>query len=199
VGPNGAGKSTLIKSILGLHRPLAGEVRIFGQPYTQVRKRVAYVPPPLSVDWDFPTTVLDVVMMGTYGRLGWFKRPGKREHDDAMEALVQTGMEDFAHRQIAALSGGQQQRTFIARALVQHADIYLLDEPMQGVDAKTEKSIIALFHDLCAQGKTVIAAHHDLHTVPAYFHWVALLNRAFCVHGPVEEVFTEANIGRAYA
>jgi len=198
VGPNGAGKTTLIKTVLGLVKPLAGEVRIFGKPYEQQRQRVAYVPQRSSVDWDFPTTVLDVVMMGRYGQLGWFRRPGKKERQLAMAALEKLGMEAFAHRQISQLSGGQQQRVFLARALVQDADIYLMDEPFQGVDATTERAIVALLQELSRQQKTVVVVHHDLQSVPDYFNWVALLNVRAIASGPVDEVFTLENLKKTY-
>ncbi len=198
VGPNGAGKTTLMKAMLGLVKPAAGQVAIFGAPYRQQRQRVAYVPQRGSVDWDFPTSVLDVVMMGRYGALGWFRRPGRTERDLAFAALQQVNMEAYAARQISQLSGGQQQRVFLARALVQAADIYLMDEPFQGVDAVTEHAIIALLRELRAQGKTVVVVHHDLQTVPEYFDWVTLLNVRRIAHGPVAEVFTEANLSHTY-
>jgi manganese/zinc/iron transport system ATP- binding protein len=198
VGPNGAGKTTLIKAILGLIKPAAGRVFIYGKPYREQRHRVGYVPQRGSVDWDFPTNALDVVLMGRYGALGWFKRPGKREREMALEALDKVKMGNFAERQISQLSGGQQQRVFLARALVQDADIYFMDEPFQGVDATTERAIITLLRDLRAQGKTVIVVHHDLSTVPDYFDWVTLLNVRRVAHGPVPDVFTEHNLGLAY-
>src|SRR5687767_10148219 len=198
VGPNGAGKSTLIKAILGLVRPAAGEVRVHGQPYAEQRRLVAYVPQRGSVDWDFPTSVLDVVMMGRYRALGWFRRPGKAERQRAMEALAQVGMQDFAERQISQLSGGQQQRVFLARALVQDAQLYLMDEPFQGVDARTEIAIVAVLQELRRQGKTVVVVHHDLETVPEYFDWLLLLNVRRIASGPVGEVFTEDNLRLTY-
>ncbi|MBI4926867.1 MAG: metal ABC transporter ATP-binding protein [Anaerolineae bacterium] len=198
VGPNGAGKTTLLRSILGLIRPTAGQVLVFGKPYREQLRRVAYVPQRSSVDWDFPTSVLDVVGMGTYGQLGWLRRPGAKEHARSLEALERMGMADFAGRQINQLSGGQQQRVFLARALVQQADIYLMDEPLQGVDAVTERAIIDLLRGLRAQGKTVLVVHHDLQTVPEYFDWSALLNVRRIASGPVAEVFSEANLRRAY-
>jgi manganese/zinc/iron transport system ATP- binding protein len=198
VGPNGAGKTTLIKAILGLLRPVAGQVQIFGRPYEEQRQQVGYVPQRGSVDWDFPTSVLDVVMMGRYGALGWLRRPGKAERGAALEALEKVGMAAFAGRQISQLSGGQQQRVFLARALVQDAAIYLMDEPFQGVDATTERAIIALLRDLRAGGKTVVAVHHDLQTVPEYFDWVTLLNVRRIASGPVDEVYTEHNLRLAY-
>ncbi len=198
VGPNGAGKTTLLKSILGLLRPAAGEVRIAGRPYREQRRRVGYVPQRGSVDWDFPTTVLDVVMMGRYGELGWLRRPGRRERELAVEALGRVGMRDYANRQISQLSGGQQQRVFLARALVQEAPIYFMDEPFQGVDATTERAIVALLQELRAAGRTVVAVHHDLQTVPEYFDQVLLLNVRRIAAGPVAEVFTDDNLRETY-
>ena len=198
VGPNGAGKSTLIKSIMNLVDPLAGTIRINGEPYENQKKKIAYVPQRGSVDWDFPTKVLDVVMMGTYGKLGWIKRPGKKEKDQAIDALRKLEMLDFKDRQISQLSGGQQQRVFLARALVQDADIYFMDEPFQGVDATTEVAIIKLLKELKEQGKTVIVVHHDLDTVPEYFNWVLLLNVKVLACGPMETTFTTENLKKAY-
>lgn len=198
VGPNGAGKTTLIKAILGLIRPVAGHVLIYGKPYREQRALVGYVPQRGSVDWDFPTNVLDVTMMGRYGALGWIKRPGRAERNAALEALEKVGMRGYAHRQISQLSGGQQQRVFLARALVQDAPIYLMDEPFQGVDATTERAIVALLRELRSTGKTVVAVHHDLQTVPEYFDWVTLLNVRRIASGPVAEVFTEANLRLTY-
>jgi manganese/zinc/iron transport system ATP- binding protein len=198
LGPNGAGKTTMIKAILGLVPTAAGSVEIFGRPYATQRHRVGYVPQRGSVDWDFPTTVLDVVLMGRYGALGWFKRPGRRERDQAMVALEKVGMSEFARRQISQLSGGQQQRVFLARALVQEADVYFMDEPFQGVDARTERAIIDLLKELRAQGRTVIVVHHDLQTVREYFDWITLLNVRRIASGPVNAVFSEENLRLAY-
>jgi manganese/zinc/iron transport system ATP- binding protein len=198
VGPNGAGKTTLIKAILGLVRPAAGQVLIYGKPYAQQRHLVGYVPQRGSVDWDFPTNVLDVVMMGQYGALGWFRRTGRKERERAMDALTKVGMHEFATRQISQLSGGQQQRVFLARALVQDAQVYLMDEPFQGVDATTERAIVTLLQELRAAGKTVIVVHHDLQTVPEYFDWVTLMNVRRIANGPVAEAFTEQNLRLAY-
>ncbi len=198
VGPNGAGKTTLIKAALGLVKPLTGSITFAGETYKRVHKRIAYVPQKGSVDWDFPTTVFDVVMMGRYGHLGWIKRPGKKEHDAVVKALEKVDMLPFKNRQISELSGGQQQRVFLARALVQDAEIYFMDEPFQGVDVKTEKAIVTLLKSLKNEGKTVIVVHHDLNTVPAYFDWVALLNIKLVAVGPVKETFTEGNIRNAY-
>ncbi len=198
VGPNGAGKTTLIKSVLGLVRPVAGRVLVHGRPYAEQRRLVAYVPQRGTVDWDFPTSVLDVVTMGTYGRLGWLRRVGRRERTAALDALRQVGMQDLAHRQISQLSGGQQQRVFLARALVQDARVYLMDEPFQGVDAKTERAIVDVLQALRAQGATVVVVHHALQTVPEYFDEVVLLNVRRIAAGPVADVFTEENLRAAY-
>jgi manganese/zinc/iron transport system ATP- binding protein len=198
VGPNGAGKTTLIKVILGLVRSAAGRVSIYGQSYAAQRRLVGYVPQRGSVDWDFPTSVLDVVMMGRYGALGWMRRPRSKERTLALEALEKVGMEEFAARQISQLSGGQQQRVFLARALVQDAQIYFMDEPFQGVDATTERAIVSLLQELRAAGKTLVVVHHDLQTVVDYFDWVTLLNVRRIASGPVKEVFTEKNLRLTY-
>jgi manganese/zinc/iron transport system ATP- binding protein len=166
VGPNGAGKSTLIKAILGLVPMASGRVQVFGEPVAKVRKQIGYVPQRESVDWDFPVNVLDVVLMGTYGRLGWFRPPGKAERHWARQCLAKVGLAQYERQQIGQLSGGQQQRVFLARALAQRADIYFMDEPMAGVDAATERLIFQVLADLRADGKTIIAVHHDLRTVP---------------------------------
>ena len=198
VGPNGAGKSTLLKTILGLVKPAAGHVYIHGLPYYQQRRRVGYVPQRSSVDWDFPTTALDVVTMGLYGSLGWLRRPGRKEKQRALQALADVGMDAYATRQISQLSGGQQQRVFLARALVQQADVYFMDEPFAGVDAVTEKAIVALLKRLRAQGKTVIVVHHDLQTVSSYFDWMALLNVRLLAQGSIDKVYTADNLRAAY-
>jgi manganese/zinc/iron transport system ATP- binding protein len=198
IGPNGAGKTTLLKSILGLVRPAAGQVSIYGKPYAQQRQLVGYVPQRGSVDWDFPTSVLDVVMMGRYGALGWIRRPGRQETGLALEALEKVGMRLFADRQIGQLSGGQQQRVFLARALVQDAQLYFMDEPFQGVDATTERAIVGLLQELRKAGKTVVVVHHDLQTVPEYFDWVTMLNVRRVASGPVSEVFSEHNLRLTY-
>lgn len=194
VGPNGAGKSTLLKAILGLVPAVAGEVRVFGRPLTRPRGEIAYVPQRASLAWDFPTDVLDFATMGTYGRLGWWRRPGPPERDAARAALAKVGMEAFLTRPIAELSGGQQQRVLLARALVQDAPILILDEPFQGVDAPTERAIVAVLNQLAAEGRTVLAVHHDLQTVPEYFDWVALLNIRLIDAGAVSTVFNEENL-----
>ena len=198
VGPNGAGKSTLLKAILGLLRPSAGHVYIHGRPYAEQRRRVGYVPQRSSVDWDFPTTAVDVVTMGLYGSLGWLRRPRQRHHQQAMDALRLVGMEDLASRQISQLSGGQQQRVFLARALVQDADVYFLDEPMAGVDATTERVIVDILRGLRDEGKTIVVVHHDLQTVTTYFDWMLILNVRSVAQGPVSEVYTAANLRAAY-
>ena len=198
IGPNGAGKSTLIKAILGLVPAAAGTVRLLGEPYERVRKSVGYVPQRGSVDWDFPTSVLDVVMMGMYGRLGWVRRPGKSERERARECLREVGMENFAARQISQLSGGQQQRVFLARALAQEARMYFMDEPFAGVDATTERAIIGILQRLRDDGKTVLVVHHDLQTAPEYFDWVVLLNVRIMASGPMEATFTPDNLQRTY-
>lgn len=198
VGPNGAGKSTLIKAILGIIEPIAGSVAIFGKPYKKQRKLVAYVPQKGSVDWDFPTTALDLVMMGTYGSLGWVKRPGQKQKKTALEALEKVDMLSFKNRQISQLSGGQQQRIFLARALVQNASIYFMDEPFQGVDASTEIAIINILKELRKEGKTVVVVHHDLQTVPEYFDWVTFLNVKKIATGAVKDIFNDDNLTKTY-
>ncbi|MFA5468745.1 MAG: ABC transporter ATP-binding protein [Sphaerochaetaceae bacterium] len=198
VGPNGAGKSTLLKSILQLIPISSGSITFFGRSLKEMRREVAYVPQRSEVDWDFPTTVLDVVMMGSYGALGWIIPPGKRERELALQALEKVGMTEFANRQISELSGGQQQRTFIARALVQDASIYLMDEPFAGVDAATEQAILKVLRELQSKGKTLVIVHHDLLTVKAYFDHVILLNVHTIAAGPVKTTFTQENLQKAY-
>ncbi|HUE98724.1 MAG TPA: metal ABC transporter ATP-binding protein [Anaerolineales bacterium] len=198
IGPNGAGKTTMIKSILGLVKPAAGQVLVYGKSFADQRHLVGYVPQRGSVDWDFPTSVLDVVMMGRYGALGWLKRPGGSERAAALDALDKVGIKPLAERQISQLSGGQQQRVFLARALVQDAQLYFMDEPFQGVDATTERAIVTLLQELRSAGKTVVVVHHDLQTVPEYFDWVTMLNVRRIASGPVNEVFTEENLRHTY-
>ncbi len=198
IGPNGAGKSTLLKAALGLVPTVAGSVLVHGQPYAKQRHLVGYVPQRSSVDWDFPTSVLDVVLMGTYGHLGWIRRPGKAERARALACLDQVGMADYADRQIGQLSGGQQQRVFLARALAQDASLYFLDEPMAGVDAVTEQTILSVLQDLARQGKTIICVHHDLDSAPQYFDWVVLLNARVIASGPLATTFTADNLRRTY-
>lgn len=198
VGPNGAGKSTLIKAVLEIVKPLAGSVSLLGKPYSRVRSKIGYVPQKGSVDWDFPTTVKDVVLMGTYGKLGWVRRPGKKERILADQAIEKTGLTDLAGRQISQLSGGQQQRVFLARALVQEAEIYFMDEPFQGVDVTTEKAIINILKELKRRGKTVIVVHHDLQTVTEYFDWVTFLNVRKIASGPADATFNNKNLELTY-
>ncbi|MCI0703463.1 MAG: metal ABC transporter ATP-binding protein [Planctomycetia bacterium] len=198
VGPNGAGKTTLVKAMLGLVKPVSGEVLVHGKPYSPRSQMVAYVPQRGTVDWDFPTTVSDVALMGTYGRLGWLWWPGAEERAVANEALKRVEMTEFANRQISQLSGGQQQRVFLARALVQDAPVYLMDEPFQGVDAVTEKAIVEILRELRSRGRTVVVVHHDLQSVPEYFDWVTLLNVRKIASGPVSETFTPENLKATY-
>ncbi|MAU13281.1 MAG: manganese ABC transporter ATP-binding protein [Anaerolineaceae bacterium] len=198
VGPNGAGKSTFIKAVLNLIPRAAGTALFYGQAYEQARSLVGYVPQRGSVDWDFPTSVLDVVTMGLYGKLGWFRRPGRQERELALHALDQVSMADFANRQISQLSGGQQQRTFLARALVQDAQIYFMDEPFAAVDAVTERAIVNILRELRERGKTVLVVHHDLQTVKDYFDWVTLLNVEVIASGPTEATFTSENLRKTY-
>jgi manganese/zinc/iron transport system ATP- binding protein len=198
VGPNGAGKSTLLKTILGLVRPITGWVKICGAPYRRRRSWVGYVPQRESVDWDFPTNALDVVTMGLYGSLGWFRRPGRAHREKALQCLEQVGIRHLAERQISQLSGGQQQRVFLARALAQEARIYLMDEPFAGVDATTERAILELLKELRKEGRTVVAVHHDLQTVAEYFDHVVLLNLRLVAAGPVATTFTDKNLQRTY-
>jgi len=198
VGPNGAGKSTLIKAVMGLVPLASGHVKIYGKPAEQGRAAIAYVPQRGSVDWDFPTNALDVVLMGRYGHLPLFGRPGRRDKEIARQSLEKVGMLDYAHRQISQLSGGQQQRVFLARALAQQARVYLMDEPFAGVDAATERAIVALLRDLREQGSTLVVVHHDLQTVPQYFDHVLLLNLRTVAFGPVDDVFTQQNLQKTY-
>lgn len=198
VGPNGAGKSTLIKAVMGLVPITAGKVSVYNKPYSSQRSKVAYVPQRGSVDWDFPTDALDVVEMGLYGRLGWLRRPNSKTREKARECLAKVGLEEYADRQIGQLSGGQQQRVFVARALAQDPQIYLMDEPLNGVDAITEETILSLLEDIRKEGKTIVMVHHDLQTVDKYFDWVVMLNRNLVAKGPINEVFNKENLDRAY-
>lgn len=198
LGPNGAGKSSLLKALMGIVTPLTGHIRLFGKQLNKVKRRIAYVPQRSAVDWDFPATVFDVVLMGTYGSLGLFRWPGKKERAAAMAALEKVGMAGFANRQISELSGGQQQRVFFARALVQEADLYCMDEPFAGIDMATEKELAALLKELQAAGKTLLIVHHDLTSVTNYFDWVMLLNTCLIGCGETAKVFTSENIQRTY-
>ena len=197
-GPNGAGKSTLLKAAMGLVKPLSGRIAFHGQPLAKMRKKIAYVPQRESVDWDFPITVSDVVLMGRYNRLGPFGRPRKADRDAAELALQKLGMKEMAHRQISQLSGGQQQRLFIARALVQDPDILLMDEPFAGIDLTTEKAIIDLLRVLRDEGKTVLIVFHDLPCAKEYFDWLILLNRRLIACGPIGETFTREHLMKAF-
>jgi manganese/zinc/iron transport system ATP- binding protein len=198
VGPNGAGKSTLLKACLGLVRCASGQVEFWGRPYARVRGRVGYMPQRESVDWDFPVSALDVAAMGLYRRVGWCRPVTRRFRREAMQSLETVGVAELADRQISQLSGGQQQRVFLARALAQRADLYLMDEPFAGVDAATERAIVDVLRRLRTEGRTVLAVHHDLQTVPEYFDEVILLNMRVVAAGPVGEVFTAENLQRTY-
>lgn len=198
LGPNGAGKTTLLKALLGLIQPISGSMSFLGQPIDKVRQRVGYVPQRSSVDWDFPLTAFDLVLMGRYGKMGFLKWASRADKEATRRALELVDMLPFADRQISQLSGGQQQRLFIARALVQDADIYLLDEPFAGIDMATEKSLIRLFQTLQSQGKTMLIVHHDLATAQTYFDWLILLNTCLIAAGPTADVFNEQNIWRTY-
>ncbi len=198
VGPNGAGKSTLIKAVLGLVPMVSGDVRLFGRPYEEQRSVVAYVPQRTSVDWDFPVSALDVVAMGLYRKIGWFRPVTRRWKQRALEALDRVGLSDFAQRQISQLSGGQQQRVFLARALVQEARLYLMDEPFAGVDAATERAILEVLRDLRSQGQTALVVHHDLQTVGDYFDHVLLMNMRLIAAGPTSQILTPENLRRTY-
>lgn len=198
IGPNGAGKSTLLKAIMGLLPLSSGYINVLNKPLKEVRDKISYVPQRESVDWDFPTSVYDVVMMGRYGQLGLLKRPKKADKEIVMDSLSKVGMEAFKDRQISQLSGGQQQRVFLARALAQQADIYFMDEPFAGVDAATEKAIVELLRQMSADKKTVIVVHHDLQSVARYFDWIILLNMRLVASGPIEKAFTPELLQETY-
>ncbi len=198
VGPNGAGKSTLIKAAMGLLPLSSGWVKIFGEPVAKSLTRIGYVPQRESVDWDFPVSVMDVVLMGRYGRLGLFKRPTATDRDKARECLDKVKMLPYANRQISNLSGGQQQRVFLARALAQESDLYFMDEPFAGVDAATESAIVALLHELKDRGKTLLVVHHDLPTARNYFDMLLLLNMRLVAFGPTEQVFNYETLQTTY-
>ncbi|MEO9871295.1 metal ABC transporter ATP-binding protein [Ekhidna sp.] len=198
IGPNGAGKSTLIKAVMDLVDMNSGYVKLFDQSLKEVRKQVSYVPQRESVDWDFPASVLDVVLMGRYSKLGLFRNPRKADKEAAMKALELVGMDKYHKRQISQLSGGQQQRVFLARALTQNADIYFLDEPFAGVDAATEKAIFKILQELSRESKTIIVVHHDLQSVETYFDWVILLNLRLVASGPTKEVFSPQLLEETY-
>ena len=198
VGPNGAGKSTLIKSIMGMVPASGGWVKVYGKPAKENIARIGYVPQRESVDWDFPVDVMDVVLMGCYGRLGQFRRPGSAERDRAVAALEKVGMQAYGKRQISNLSGGQQQRVFLARALAQDSDLYLMDEPFAGVDAATEAAIIDLMQEMRDRGKTVLVVHHDLATARDYFDMLLLLNMRVVAFGDTADVFTGELLQKTY-
>ncbi len=198
IGPNGAGKSTLLKGILGLLKPLAGEVKILGKDPKNARKYFSYIPQTASVNWDFPTTVLDVVLMGRYKTLGWIRRPGKKDYEIAKQALEKMGMYEFRDRQISELSGGQRQRVFLARSISSDAEIYFMDEPLAGVDMVTEKIIMDTIKEFQKDGKTIVAVHHDLNTIEKYFDHVVIINRRVVADGPVSETFTKENLDIAF-
>ncbi len=198
VGPNGAGKSTLIKASLGLIEPASGHFNFFGKTFADVDGRVSYVPQRTSVDWDFPVTALDVVCMGLYRQIGWLRPVRARHRAAAVEALRSVGMQDFQKRQISQLSGGQQQRVFLARSLVQGAELFLMDEPLAGVDAATEKTIIDVLHGLRDRGQTAMVVHHDLDTVADYFDRVLLINKRVIAEGPVADVMRRSHLKETY-
>jgi manganese/zinc/iron transport system ATP- binding protein len=198
IGPNGAGKSTFLKAVLGLIKPISGTVQVYGKTLAEQRQRVAYVPQRESVDWDFPISVLELVLMGCYGRLGLFRRPSRSDRQCAKDMLELLGISEYADRQISQLSGGQQQRVFIARALLQDADIYFMDEPFSGVDMATERMLMEQLHELKRKGKTIFVVHHDLNSVKSYFDSLMVLNMRLVALGPVDQVFTADVINSAY-
>ena len=198
IGPNGAGKSTLIKAAMGLLPLASGYVRLFDQEIKEVRHKVSYVPQRETVDWDFPTSVKDVVLMGRYGKMGLLKRPSNADKAIALNCLKKVGMQGYVNRQIAQLSGGQQQRVFLARALAQEADLYFMDEPFAGVDATTESAILGILQEITDQGKTVIVVHHDLQSAAAFFDWIILLNMRLVAVGPIQQVFTSELLQETY-
>ena len=197
IGPNGAGKSTLIKGILGLQKKLSGEILIMGEPLKKVQKKIAYIPQTSEANWDFPTTVMDVVLMGRYVHLGWFRHPKREDREKAEAALKRIGMYEFKDRQISKLSGGQRQRVFIARLIAQEADLYFMDEPLAGIDKVTEKVIIDFVKEEQKKGKTAVIVHHDLATIREYFDHVVIINKRVVAAGKVDEVFTNENLEKA--
>ncbi len=198
VGPNGSGKTTLLKAIMGLVPLNSGYVEMYGQSLATMRQRVSYVPQRESVDWDFPATVMDVALMGRYGKRGLFRRLKAEDRDVAYESLRKVNMHNYWKRQISQLSGGQQQRVFLARALAQEADLYLMDEPFAGVDAATESSVVEIMKEMRDEGKTVVVVHHDLQSVFEYFNWLVLLNTRLVASGPANDVFTTELLEEAY-
>lgn len=198
VGPNGAGKTTFLKSLVGLVKPQTGTVLFNGKPFDAVKKSIAYVPQRLTVDWDFPVSAFDVVLMGRYAHLGWFKRPTSFDYNCAFAALNQVGLSAYKDHHIGALSGGQQQRVFLARALVQEANVYLMDEPFAGVDITTEKTMISILKELRDEGKTIIIVHHNIHTLADYFDEVVWLNVSLIGYGPVHSMVTSDYLLQTY-
>ncbi|MFA6708647.1 MAG: metal ABC transporter ATP-binding protein [Fusobacterium sp.] len=198
IGPNGGGKSTFIKGILNIIKKKSGIVKFQGKDYRKYFKKIAYIPQRDTVDWDFPTTVLDVVIMGSYGRLGLFKSPGEKEKEEAIKNLKKLNIEKYFDRQISQLSGGEKQRVFIARALMQKAEIYFMDEPFQGVDVKTEKEIIEILKKLKEKGKTVLVVHHNLEKVKDYFDYLIMINREIVAIGETNDIFIEKNINKTF-
>jgi manganese/zinc/iron transport system ATP- binding protein len=198
IGPNGSGKTTLLKTIMGLLEPSSGFVKIMNKSLDEIRDSIAYVPQRTSVDWDFPASVYDVVMMGRYGKKKLLKRPNQLDVEIVNQSIEKVGLTEFRNRQISQLSGGQQQRVFIARALAQKADVYLMDEPFAGVDAATESSILSILQEMRAEGKTLLMVHHDLQTVSEYFDYLVLLNTRLVAKGTLQEVLTKENLSNAY-
>lgn len=198
IGPNGAGKSTLLKAMMGLVKASSGHISIFGEALEKVRDRISYVPQRESVDWDFPASALDVVLMGRYGKVGLLRRIRQSDREVAMDCLRKVNLESFAHRQISQLSGGQQQRVFLARALAQDAQLYCMDEPFAGVDQATETAIVEILRGLARQGKTVVVVHHDLQSVTSYFDWLVMLNVRLVASGPTATVFNDALLQETY-
>lgn len=199
IGPNGAGKSTFLKAILGLVPFTTGTIDILGKPLSEMRNQLGYVPQRETVDWDFPINVFDAVLMGRYGKLGWFRRPIAKDREIALEAIEKVGLTEFKNRQISELSGGQQQRIFIARALAQESEMYFMDEPFAGVDASTEKAIVKVLKELKNTGKTVVVVHHDLQTIKEYFDHIVMLNLRLTAQGPVKDVFNADNLEKTYS
>ncbi|WP_020530784.1 metal ABC transporter ATP-binding protein [Flexithrix dorotheae] len=198
VGPNGSGKTTMLKAVMGLEKPSSGYVKVFGNDLDKVRDKVAYVPQRGSVDWDFPTSVYDAVLMGRYTKQNLFKRTSKRDREITNDCIKKVQLENFSKRQISQLSGGQQQRVFIARALAQEAELYLLDEPFAGVDAATENAIISLLQEMKAEGKTIMVVHHDLQTAPKYFDWLVMMNTRLIASGKISDVFNQELLNQTY-
>ncbi len=198
MGPNGAGKTTLLKSILGLVKPISGNIRIYGKAKEEMISHISYIPQSSEIDWDFPITVMRFVLMGCYGRLGFFKRPKRKERHEALKNLQVVGLSEFAGRQIGQLSKGQQQRLFIARALMQDPKIFLLDEPFAGVDVTTERNMISLFKKFKDEGKTILLIHHDIYRAREYFDWIIFLNTNLIDYGKVSNVFNLKNISRTF-